>query len=427
MSDPIAAARPAWRQIFSRTVLVGALGYFVDIFDIVLLGVVRQSSSATLGLTQAQSEGLLPWQMWGMLLGGVLWGVMGDRLSRKGVLYGSILVYALANLLNAAVQATPVMGLDAYHQYALLRFVAGFGLAGELGAAVTMVAESTPARLRGYATAVVAGVGVAGAVAANLTFKLSTAWQEDLGLAGWRSTYLVGGLLGLAILAVRFGIRDSALFHDLKAQGISRGNLLMLVNQSQRFCRFALCVLIGLPLWAVVGLAVHLSPELAASLGTPDGAKVVKAGDALMWCYIGLIAGDFGSGFISQIIGSRRRTVMGFLSLTAIILMFYLTRHAPSPELVYACCGGLGFAAGYWAVFVTVAAEQFGTNLRATVASLVPNLVRGAVPLFVALFTWAGRSASAALIIILTAIVIAFIAAWRLPETHSRDMDFLER
>jgi len=401
-----------FRPIFNLTVLVASLGYFVDMFDLLLFPVLRQPSLTALGIAGAQQVAvgmdLLNVQMIGMLLGGILWGVLGDKKGRLSTLFGSIALYSIANIGNAFVHTIPA--------YAFWRFLAGLGLAGELGAAVTLVSEVLPKDLRGYGTAIVAAVGIFGVVAASLVGKLMP----------WRMAYLVGGGLGILLLLMRVSIRESAMFQNLSHEGVSRGNFLALFTSGERFLRYLRCILIGLPTWCVVGILVTFAPEFAPYLGV---SGKVAAGMALLWCYSGITLGSFGSGFLSQAWGSRRKVVGVFISATAVGVAAYLLLRGLSPMAFYALCGFLGLATGYWAVFVTIAAEQFGTNLRSTVATTVPNFVRGTVPLITLGFRFfQGRVGflGSAWIICGLGIAIALLALSGMRETHGRDLDFVE-
>jgi MFS transporter, putative metabolite:H+ symporter len=414
MSDQPIQPPATWRSILNLTVIIGALGYFVDIYDIVLFTVVRIPSCSGLGIAPEQAVRLLDWQMAGMLLGGFFWGVLGDRVGRKSVLFGSILVYSLANLANALVGHLPG---DPYWQYAILRLVAGFGLAGELGAAITLVSETSPARLRGYATALVAAVGIAGAVAAVTVAKL----------ADWRIAYVVGGVLGLCLLILRLRVLESGMFAHAVGSGVARGSLRLLFGSGQRVWRLFLCTAIGLPLWFMVGMVAMRADRHGIALGV---TAPVDPAYATLACYLGLIVGDLGAGFASQWLRSRRSTVGACLVASAVVATLMLTSTSPSPALLYTCCVLLGISCGYWAVFVTVAAEQFGTNLRSTVASIVPNLVRGAVPLWswlIASLAPTFGAVHATLWLGLAVVAVAVVAAWQMRETYAVELDYVER
>ena len=403
--------RSSLRQILSLTVLVASLGYFVDMFDLLLFPILRQPSLLALGITgDAQIEvyrNLLNAQMIGMLLGGIFWGMLGDKRGRLSTLFGSIALYSVANLANAFVHTT--------HAYMLWRFVAGFGLAGELGAAVTLVSEILPRDLRGYGTTIVAAVGIFGTVAATLVGKYLP----------WRMGYLVGGGLGLVLLMLRIGIRESAMFKDL-GHGVARGDFFSLFTSRERLGRYLRCILIGLPTWFVVGILINLAPEFAPKLGVTGP---VRAATAVAFCYSGITLGSLGSGFLSQTWGTRKKVVGLFIGATVLGVLAYLTARGLSPALFYLLAGYLGIATGYWAVFVTIAAEQFGTNLRSTVATTVPNFVRGAVPLITGSFVFLkgplGFIGSAG-VVGAACFTLALVSLVGLRETHGRDLDFLE-
>jgi putative MFS transporter len=393
-------------------VLVAALGYFVDIFDLILFGVVRRPSLIDLGVApgelQAQGELLVNVQMTGLLLGGLVWGVLGDRRGRLSVLFGSIVTYSLANLLNGLVQDIT--------QYAVLRFVAGLGLAGELGAGITLVSEIMRREGRGWGTMIVASVGLLGGVVAALVGSS----------LDWRHAYFLGGGLGLALLALRIGVHESGMFTRAAAAGVARGDFFALFRTRDRIKRYLAVIAVAVPIWYVVGILIFFSSEIGRAMGMPVAPEPPRA---LLWCYGGLAIGDVLSGGLSQLLGSRRRALGVFLGLTALSILAYFTVATASLTAFYATCGALGVATGYWAVFMTTAAEQFGTNLRATATTTVPNFVRGAVVpmtlVYSAIRPAVGVSAGA-LIIGIAALLLAVIALAVLPETHGRDLDFVE-
>jgi len=400
------------RPLISLPVVVAALGYFVDIYDLLLFSIVRIPSLQSLGVASEslldKGEFLLQVQMTGLLVGGLIWGIMGDKRGRLSVLFGSILLYSIANIANGFVTTV--------EQYAVLRFVAGIGLAGELGAGITLVSEVLPTRLRGYGTALVATVGLFGAVLANFIAK-----HFD-----WQTTYFIGGGLGLLLLVARASVFESSLFMKAKEENIQRGNFLMLINNKERFKKFAGCILIGLPIWYVIGILITFSPEFAKALNIQGE---VIAGDAVMYSYLALAVGDFSSGFISQMVQSRKKIVLLFIGLTLASVLFYLYLPFNTSTFFYIACAGLGFATGYWALFVTIAAEQFGTNLRSTVATTVPNFIRGTVVPIAFAFRFLREEygiITGALIVGLVTIVIAVFALRSIDETFSRDMNYLE-
>lgn len=404
------AAGPARRPYVP--ILVAALGYFVDIYDLILFSIVRVPSLTDLGLSgDALLESgvlLLNMQMAGMLAGGVAWGVMGDRRGRLSVLFGSIVLYSLANIANAFAQDVP--------SYAVLRFVAGVGLAGELGAGITLVSEIMPRDIRGYGTTIVASVGVMGAVAAVLVGDAFS----------WRTAYVVGGVMGLALLVLRIGVFESGLFEGVRRIGVSRGNFFALFTRPARARRYLSVVLVGLPIWYVVGVLITFAPELGGAVGVSPAPRAARA---VLFAYLGLTLGDLASGLISQWMRSRKRALGLFLGLTTASILLYFAPVAKSLPVFYAICFGLGVSIGYWAVFVTVASEQFGTNLRATATTTAPNFVRGAVVpvtlLFQALRAPLGLPGSALAVGLLT-LAVAAAALAGLEETFGRDLDFVE-
>ncbi|HEY0744924.1 MAG TPA: MFS transporter [Chryseosolibacter sp.] len=416
------------KKLFSVPVIVAALGYFVDIYDLLLFSIVRRPSLISLGVPEAdlfaQGEKLLQIQMFGLLVGGIIWGIMGDKRGRLSVLFGSILLYSLANIANGFVATV--------EQYSILRFIAGIGLAGELGAGVTLVAETLPPHLRGYGTTIIATVGLMGAVLANFISKIFD----------WQIAYFIGGGLGLLLLLARVSVFESGIFLHTKAKEISRGDFFQLFANRGRFKKFMGCIFIGLPIWYAIGILITFSPEFAKALSITG---VVSAGDAVMFSYLGLAAGDLSSGFMSQKIGSRKKVVVLFILLTLLFILLYLFSPVKSTQFFYVTCFTLGFGIGYWALFVTIAAEQFGTNLRSTVATSVPNFIRGTVIPLTLLFKFlrdaitdhyvplVGKTAASnygiiygALAVGLCTIVIAFIALRAIDETYGRDLNFEE-
>jgi MFS family permease len=401
------------KLLFSVPVIVAALGYFVDIYDLLLFSIVRKPSLMDLGIPAEQllekGEFLLRIQMGGLLIGGLIWGIMGDKRGRLSVLFGSILMYSLANIGNGFVTSVG--------QYAILRFIAGVGLAGELGAGITLVSEILPTKLRGYGTALVATIGLFGAVLANFVAK-----QFD-----WHVTYFIGGGLGLLLLIARISVMESGIFLKMKHENVERGNILQLVNNMDRLKKFIGCILIGLPIWFVIGVLITFSPEFASVMGLTES---INAGDAVMWSYIGLAVGDLSSGFGSQLMKSRKKIVLLYLFFTFVTVCIYLFYPITTSTAFYVKCFLVGFGIGYWALFVTIGAEQFGTNLRSTVATTVPNFIRGTVIPITWLFQYLRGQVGmiyGALIVIIVTTVIALIALNVVDETYSKELNFVEK
>ena len=400
-------------------VIVAALGYFVDIYDLILFGTVRVPSLTELGYSGKGllDEGifLLNCQMSGLLLGGILWGVLGDKRGRLSVLFGSIITYSLANLANGAV--------DTIEQYAVCRFIAGIGLAGELGAGITLVSELMDKRSRGIGTAIVAGFGICGGVAAGIVGGGMPAIYDGV---YWRTAYYIGGGMGLALLVLRVSVVESGMFKQLRETKVARGNFFALFTNKQRLVRYLAVIAVGVPIWYAVGILVTFCDRLGLELGLVEKPRPATA---FMITYAGLAVGDLGSGLISQWLKSRRRALWIFIAGTALSVTAYFAFGGTSLNVFYAILAVLGMFTGYWAVFVTVAAEQFGTNLRATVATTSPNFVRGSVVLltlgFEALWTPLGLLGAAAAVGAFS-IALAVVGLLKLRETFGTDLDYVE-
>ncbi len=400
--------------VLSIPVIVAALGYFVDIYDLLLFSIIRVPSLASLGLTAEQitssGESIIMAQMFGLLIGGIIWGIMGDKRGRLSVLFGSIILYSLANIANGFVQTTD--------QYAWIRFIAGIGLAGELGAGITLISEITPREKRGIATSLVAGIGLTGAVVAFIM-------KENF---DWRTCYFIGGGLGLALLILRISVFESGMFHEVKKMAVQRGNFLMLFNNSDRFKRYLFGILIGLPTWFVIGVLVTFSKEFGERMGITEK---IDSGKAIMYAYAAIAIGDVLIGFISQWFRSRKKALYLFYLITAVFMvLFFTTQWGGSADRMYWICAGLGFGTGFWAIFVTMGAEQFGTNLRATAATTIPNMVRGMLtvlilPLFKGL-RGVTDYVTAGWLTAIIIMIITVIAAIFTKETFGKDLNYTE-
>ena len=395
-----------------NVVIVAALGYFVDIYDLVLFSIVRVKSLIGIGIPEdlllEKGIQLINIQMIGMLLGGLVWGILGDKKGRISVLFGSIFIYSAANIANAFV--TDITW------YGIIRFIAGFGLAGELGAGITLVSESMHKDKRGYGAMIVASVGLLGAVCAAIVGDYAT----------WQTAYIVGGILGLALLFLRIGVHESGMFKNIHADGTDRGNFLKLFSKKHYFKKYLYSILIGVPIWFLVGIPVTFSPEFGKALGLTE---TLSAGKAIMYCYAGLAIGDLLSGYLSQLLKSRIKVLFLFISLTFLSILYTLYGFIDTAAAWYLACVFMGIAGGYVALFVSVAAEQFGTNIRATVTTTAPNFVRGSVvPVtlsFTALKSGIGLVNAAFLVGTIT-VILALIAAKGLEETFGKDLNYIE-
>ncbi|HET6767960.1 MAG TPA: MFS transporter [Chitinophagaceae bacterium] len=406
--------------ILSLPVIVAALGYFVDIYDLLLFTIVREPSLQSLGIDISQkamviatSTKVINWQMWGMLLGGIIWGIMGDKKGRLSVLFGSIILYSIANFLTGYVQDV--------QQYSWARFFAGIGLAGELGAGITLVSELLPKAKRGIGTSMVAGIGLFGAVAAYFTFKIS----DD-----WRLCYKIGGVLGVMLLFLRISVTESGMFkHVQQRAGVVRGNFFMFFQDSKRFRKYILAILIGLPTWFVIGVLVNLSNQFAKEFY--DGNKI-ESGRAIMYAYAAIAVGDILIGFVSQYFKSRKKALYLFYFFAIISGIYFFSGSIKNDAAMYAACAALGFSTGFWAIFVTMGAEQFGTNLRATAATTIPNMVRGSLPLINLMFVnWFQKAngwdlVKSAIYTGVIVMVITLVAAYFTEETFHKDLNYVE-
>jgi MFS family permease len=403
-------------SLFSAPVIVAALGYFVDIYDLLLFTQIRIPSLHSLGLndegTREVGSYILNVQMVGLLLGGILWGVLADKKGRLSVLFGSIILYSLANIANGLVHSVA--------QYSVCRFIAGIGLAGELGAGITLVSELLPKEKRGIATSLVAGIGLTGAIAAYFIK------QQFSGPDGWRICYYIGGGMGLLLLLLRVSVFESGIYKQLADMPVARGNFLAFFTSGKRFKKYLLSILIGLPTWYVIGRLIAFSNDYGKEFnlqGTVDPAR------AVMFAYVAISVGDVLVGLLSQALHSRKKALFIFYAFTTISLVFFFMQNGGSVEGMYWICACLGFGTGFWAIFVTMAAEQFGTNLRATAATTVPNMVRGSLVLITLLHESlipAMGFVHAAAVTGAIVMSISVVAAIFTRETFGKDLAYVE-
>lgn len=411
----------------NKLIIVAALGYFVDIYDLLLFGVERFDSLNEIipeqfpGISEASKKILnasygkllLNWQMAGMLIGGIFWGILGDKKGRLSVLFGSILVYSIANILNGMVHNTDT--------YMVLRFISGFGLAGELGAGITLVSESMSKEKRGYGATIVATIGVFGAVVAG--------FMGDV-ISNWRYSFYLGGAMGLALLVLRIGVFESGMFGHIKEdKSIKRGNILQLFSSASNIRKYLCIIFVTVPVWYVMGTLVLFSPELSEMMGLPE--KSISAGKSIMYAYAGITIGDVASGLISQLLKSRKKALTLFLSLTVLGCVLYFLMGGKSVATFYGIVAFIGFATGYWAVFISTASELFGTNIRATATTTAPNFVRGSTILITLLLNFIIDSFGVDKLLatkITGAIIISigFVALYFLEETFHKDLNYVE-
>jgi putative MFS transporter len=394
-------------------VMVASLGYFVDIYDLLLFSIVRVKSLHDIGVVTdadilSKGQFIINVQMAGLLVGGILWGVIGDKLGRIKVLFGSILLYSIANFANAYVQDI--------NTYALVRLIAGIGLAGELGAGITLVSETLSKEKRGYGTMIVAVVGLLGAALAVMVSKY-----------GWRPAYRVGGGLGVILLLLRIGTFESGMFKNIEqSKNVSKGNFFMLFTNWDRFKKYIYCILIGAPLWYVVGVLVSFSPEFGKAL---KATTPLSAGTGILFTYLGISVGGIFAGLLSQITKSRKLTMLTFLLISAVSVIVYLNSYGITESQFVWICFFMGCAVGYWATFVTIAAEQFGTNIRSTVTTTVPNFVRGSlIPITIAFNAFKGHYGmiTSGYIMMAMLTILSLFALSQLQETFGKDLNYVE-
>jgi MFS transporter, putative metabolite:H+ symporter len=403
--------------IINLAVIVAALGYFVDIYDLLLFTIVKKTSVLAVGATAdtllADSTSIINWQMFGLLLGGIFWGVLADKKGRLSVLFGSIILYSLANFITGYITTV--------QQYAACRFVAGLGLAGELGAGITLVSELLPKNKRGVGTSLVAGIGLFGAVAAYFTYQFT---DKD-----WRLCYKIGGGLGLLLLFLRVSVAESGMFKIAKEEKVQRGNFFMFFNNAKRFKKYVLAILIGLPTWYVIGILVNQSDKFGEKM---FGSTTIDSGRSIMFAYTAIAIGDILIGLVSQYFKSRKKALLLFYVLCALSLLLFYSSYNNSDARMYAICALLGFSTGFWAIFVTMGAEQFGTNLRGTAATTIPNMVRGALPLinlmFLNLFqkNWEWTLIKSGVVTGVIVMAVTLVAFYFTEETFDKDLNYLE-
>ena len=408
----VSFAKNVTQELIRIPVLVAALGYLVDMYDLFIFSIVRVSSLKSINITgdDVLKNGLLllNLQMAGLLIGGIVWGVLGDKRGRLSVLFGSILIYSLANIANGFVTSISA--------YAVLRFIAGFGLAGELGAGMTLVSEILPNKIRGYGAILVSTLGIIGALLAYLISYLFD----------WRISYIIGGVLGLLLMVMRIRVFESGIFVKLKQTSIKRGDVRMLFNNKKRFLKYLTSIVIGMPIWFVVGILITFSPEMGKAMGITEP---IDAGKAVLFAFAAQAVGNITSGMLSQYLQSRKKVILLFICLSLTFVLIFLLVGARSANSLYLLAACLGFSGGYWTLFITVAAELFGSNLRATVATSVPNFVRGTVipltALFVLMKNYLG-TINGALVVGLLAYGLAITALIYLEETFKKDINYTE-
>ena len=406
-------------SLFNLAVIVGALGYFVDVYDLLLFSIIRIPSLASLGLSKQEiltkGSDILSIQMLGLLLGGILWGVLGDKKGRLKVLFASIILYSLGSIANGFVHTVG--------QYEAVRFITGLGLAGELGAGITLVSELMPKERRGLATSLVAGIGLSGAVFA---YFIKVQFVGATG-EGWRTCYFIGGGLGFLLLFLRIGVLESGMYKNIEQSKVRKGDFFMLFTNGKRLKKYLTAILIALPNWYVIGILITFADKFSAEMNVKG---IVDPGKGIMVAYAAISVGDIAIGFISQWLKSRKKSLWLFHIITAIAVIAYFNMQGQTSTTVYWVCVFLGLGTGFWAMFVTMAAEQFGTNIRATVATTVPNMARGSLVLVLLLFHTLQPSPQeyfrSGWITGIIVFAIAFVALALTEETFGKELNYIE-
>ncbi len=412
INNVICGMRAKTNSLFQLAVIVSALGFFVDTYDLLLFAIIRKPSLAALGLSPnevfTKGELLISIQMIGIVLGGIVFGVLGDKAGRLRVLFGSIILYSAANILNGFVTSLP--------QYIILRFIAGVGLAGELGAGVTLVSELLPKEKRSMAAGLIAGFGLFGVVTAVIAHKYFD----------WRVCYFIGGGLGILLLLMRIQVQESGLFNTVKQASVQRGNFLMFFTSRERFLRYLKCILIGVPVWYVIGILVTFADQFAVAMHIQN----VDPGTAILYLYLAIAMGDFSVGWLCEKLKSRKKTLFIFYGITMLFVTLYFLQQGGSAQKFYIICAGMGYGAGFNVVYITLGVEQFGTNLRASAAISIPNMVRGSLTLLLLLFKFAREFFSDVVtggwVTGLLLFAIGIIAAVTIKESYGKELDFIE-
>lgn len=393
--------------------IVSALGYFVDVYDIILFSAVRVPSLRDIGIAEEQITSvalqLINIQIIGMVIGGIVWGLLGDRRGRQSVLFGSILLYSIATFANAFVTSLPA--------YAALRFIAGFGLAGELGAGITLVSELMSREKRGYGTTLIVVAGALGGVAGGL-----------VGAAlHWKTAYLLGGLGGFILLFLRLQVSESQLFISVKKDTkLLKGSLSLFLRSPTMLFKYIKCLCVGLPFWIFVGLFLALAPEIGKAMGI---AVPITAPKTIMFYNAGLVVGECISGLLSQWWRTRKKVVQLYLSVCLVLIVSFLCQTQMSESTFYGFTLLFGLSSGFWVLFILIASEQFGTNMRATVTTSLPNFVRAVVlPSAIGLSYLEVKLGilSAFSGIVIGSLIVALIAVHFLKETYGIDLNFIE-
>jgi MFS transporter, putative metabolite:H+ symporter len=391
---------------------VAALGYFVDVYDLLIFGAERVESLQAVGVPKEDMKDvgilILNFQMAGLILGGFLFGILADKLGRLKVLFASILLYSVANIANAFVTTVPA--------FAGARFFAGIGLAGELGVALSWISESLERRQRTIATMIVSAIGLFGGIAAALVGSV----------CHWKTSYIIGGVMGLILLVLRISVKESKIFIKNQFKDIKRGDLIELFGSRKQLYKYLLCVFAGAPAVVFINLYITLTPEFALAFGITEPVSVSTA---IMVYLMVFAVSDILCGFLSKLMQKRKGPLLIYACMQIFATAYFLLAPPDTAMGYYYRCAFLGFSIGYWGILITNSVEQFGTNIRATVATSTPNLIRGlTIPaslIFTNLIPAYGLVRSGA-IVGFSLIVISIISILLLKDKFENNLNFTE-
>jgi MFS family permease len=391
---------------------VAALGYFVDLYDMLIFSSERVEALGSIGVAKQKmgEVGLMlqNYQMLGLVIGGFLFGILADKFGRLRVLFASILLYSVANIGNAFVTNVPA--------FAVARLIAGIGLAGELGVALSWISESLKPQQRTIATTIVSAFGLLGGVVAAI---MATHFH-------WQTSYMIGGIMGLVLLAFRVSLNESKLFEQTRQSSAKKGNLFQLLSNKKQLKKFVLCVLSGAPAFVLLSIYVTLAPEFGAAFGITEQISVAHG---IMVFLIVFAMSDVACGLLSKIMRKRKTPLLIFACLQILSIGYYLLVPPQTVEAFYFRCMLLGFSAGYWGILITNSLEQFGTNIRATVATSTPSLIRGMTIPASIFFTVVSKQTSlvtAGAIVGFSLVAISIVSILLLDDKFENDLNFME-
>jgi MFS transporter, putative metabolite:H+ symporter len=390
---------------FSSLFLIGC-GYFIDIFDLVLFSTLRISSFEELKITDPTYWTVVFFnlQMTGILVGGIFWGKMADIKGRSWSFMGTILVFSIANIINGLTSSLTV--------YGICRFIAGFGLAGEMGSGIALICEKVPDEKRSLYLGFVSSLGCIGAVLSG--------WLGDI--VYWRYLFIGSGFAGILLTLLRKNLLEPDLFRKTATLNIPRGQWKTLFQSPPDLIRFILLIFLGIPMWYIIGILWSFSTEMTSTIGL----NIFTSGQAILWGYVGVWMGDMLMPFVSQFLKSRIFTIQICLimMLLGVIYLFQFQPHSLlSFQLTHIF---LGFTIGYWAVYATLCGESFGTNIRALTSTSLPSLIRfSSIPMMI-IYQY-GRDENELNIALgmgLTVLCISMITTYFIKDTFQKDIDF---